>query len=248
MEGTADRSVADLIGPKTSQLLLSLIWVSSDKDLKFGPVSDLVMMAVMLGWLRSHIASISFELKPLMYRIAADAEKFTRFATFHPIEFDGFYHFAAQVVVICFGHQRNLRLVDYCNDVLNYLAVAIHVHLTDLLALLPPGYDHRPLNVPIRQAQPLAAKAAVKARTPAQRLSARSPYKQCPPNEVIERQQHQTEPLIGRNGGGYIEWKWIRQQGKLYGPYPYWRFSCGSKRCSIYLKALAQERRQQRSS
>jgi len=43
----------------------------------------------------------------------------------------------------------------------------------------------------------------------------------------------------GPRGGGWIEWKTIRQGDKNYGPYPYLRVRLGGRKRSIYLKALA---------
>jgi hypothetical protein len=43
----------------------------------------------------------------------------------------------------------------------------------------------------------------------------------------------------GPRGGGWIEWKRIRQGDKSFGPYPYLRVRLGGRQRSIYLKALA---------
>ena len=64
-----------------------------------------VAMTPMLCGLWFNISGFGFELKPLMDSIAANTEEFAGFATFHPIEFDGFDHFAAQVIVVGFGHR-----------------------------------------------------------------------------------------------------------------------------------------------
>lgn len=63
------------------------------------------------------------------------------------------------------------------------------------------------------------------------------------PPEIVQLAVSDGAPLCGSRGSGYIEWKWIRQGDKVYGPYPYWRFVRNGKRCSIYLKQLAQELR-----
>ena len=48
----------------------------------------------------------------------------------------------------------------------------------------------------------------------------------------------------GPRGGGWIEWKTIRQGEKVYGPYPYLRVRLGGRQRSIYLKALAHATRE----
>lgn len=68
------------------------------------------------------------------------------------------------------------------------------------------------------------------------------------PPEIVQSAVSKGAPLCGSRGSGYIEWKWIRQGNKVYGPYPYWRFVRNGKRCSIYLKELAQELRQSASN
>src|SRR5919199_3592815 len=48
----------------------------------------------------------------------------------------------------------------------------------------------------------------------------------------------------GPRGGGWIEWKRIRQGDKTFGPYPYLRVRLGGRQRSIYLKALAHATRE----
>ena len=47
----------------------------------------------------------------------------------------------------------------------------------------------------------------------------------------------------GPRGGGFIEWKHVRDGAKVYGPYPYWRVRLGRRQRSIYLRGLAQATR-----
>ena len=47
----------------------------------------------------------------------------------------------------------------------------------------------------------------------------------------------------GVRGGGWIEWKWMSQGQRRFGPYPYLRVRVGGRQRSIYLKALAQATR-----
>ena len=52
----------------------------------------------------------------------------------------------------------------------------------------------------------------------------------------------------GPRGGGWIEWKRVRQGHKLYGPYPYLRVRLGGRQRSIYLRALAHATREATTS
>jgi hypothetical protein len=67
------------------------------------------------------------------------------------------------------------------------------------------------------------------------------------PAEIVELSED-GDAVCSSRGNGYIEWKTIRHGKKVYGPYPYWRFIRDGKRYSIYLKELAQERRQSTST
>lgn len=67
------------------------------------------------------------------------------------------------------------------------------------------------------------------------------------PSEIGELSE-EDDVVCSSRGNGYIEWKTIRHGDKVYGPYPYWRFIRDGKRYSIYLKELAQERRQSAST
>jgi hypothetical protein len=118
-------------------------------------------------------------------------------------------------------HQHTLCPLE---QALNQLALLertqlqqLQQHLTELLSLLPP-----PCEVP-DWIQPIPEL----------------------PTEIAQKQpENQATLLQGKQGGGSIEWKMIRQAGKSYGPYPYWRFWNGKTHRSIYLKQLAQEQRQ----
>lgn len=94
----------------------------------------------------------------------------------------------------------------------------LHQHVGDLLALLSPPQDSL--------------------------IARHSPSKKPLPKELVGRSSDELEFLRGVRGGGSIEWKYIRQGKKSYGPYPYWRFWMGSTHCSIYLKQFARECRQ----
>jgi hypothetical protein len=48
----------------------------------------------------------------------------------------------------------------------------------------------------------------------------------------------------GVRGGGWIEWKWMSQGQRRFGPYPYLRVRVGGRHRSIYLKALAHATRE----
>jgi hypothetical protein len=52
----------------------------------------------------------------------------------------------------------------------------------------------------------------------------------------------------GPRGGGWIEWRTIRQGDKVYGPYPYYRARLNGRKWTIYLKALAHATRASASS
>src|ERR671929_2355390 len=52
----------------------------------------------------------------------------------------------------------------------------------------------------------------------------------------------------GPRGGGWIEWKRVRQGQRVYGPYPYLRLRLGGRQRSIYLRALAQATREAAAS
>lgn len=67
------------------------------------------------------------------------------------------------------------------------------------------------------------------------------------PDEIVEMSE-EGDVVCSSRGNGYIEWKTIRRGNNVYGPYPYWRFMRDGKRCSIYLKELAQELRQSTST
>ena len=49
----------------------------------------------------------------------------------------------------------------------------------------------------------------------------------------------------GPRGGGYLEWKRIpKPDGRVNGPYPYWRVRLGRRQRSIYLRGVAQAARE----
>ena len=59
-----------------------------------------------------------------------------------------------------------------------------------------------------------------------------------------ERSPFQAGLPQGPRGGGWIEWRRIRQGQKVYGPYSYLRLRLGGRQRSIYLRALAQATRE----
>ena len=69
-----------------------------------------------------------------------------------------------------------------------------------------------------------------------------------PPTPVPEPKPARSPFLAGLpqgpRGGGFIEWKRVRQGQKVYGPYPYLRLRLGGRQRSIYLRALAQATRE----
>lgn len=99
--------VTDIVLPQLCHFHLRLIWVRRHKGSECFPIGDFMAMTPMLCRLWFNISRFGFELKPLVDGIAANPEQFARFATFHPIEFDCFDHFAAQVIVVGFGHRAN---------------------------------------------------------------------------------------------------------------------------------------------
>ena len=52
----------------------------------------------------------------------------------------------------------------------------------------------------------------------------------------------------GVRGGGWIEWKWMSQGQRRFGPYPNLRVRVGGRHRSIYLKALAHATREAAAS
>jgi hypothetical protein len=79
--------------------------MSRHKGSELLPIGNLVAMPSTLDGFGVDISSFSFELKPLMDRIAANPKHFTGFAPFHPVEFVRFEHFAPPVIVVGFRHQ-----------------------------------------------------------------------------------------------------------------------------------------------
>jgi hypothetical protein len=61
---------------------------------------------------RFDIPSLCFQLEPLMNRVAANAEHLTDFTPFHPIQFDRFEYFAAQIIVVGFGYGGTQLVAD----------------------------------------------------------------------------------------------------------------------------------------
>jgi hypothetical protein len=69
-----------------------------------------------------------------------------------------------------------------------------------------------------------------------------------PPPAPISEPKPERSPFLaglpqGPRGGGFIEWKWVRQGAKVYGPYPYLRLRLDGRQRSIYPRALAQATR-----
>jgi hypothetical protein len=65
-----------------------------------------------------------------------------------------------------------------------------------------------------------------------------------PPPAPASEPKPERSPVLaglpqGPRGGGFIEWKRVRQGQKVFGPYPYLRVRLGGRQRSIYLKALA---------
>lgn len=74
-----------------------------------------------------------------------------------------------------------------------------------------------------------------------------------PPPAPVREPKLERSPFLaglpqGPRGGGWIEWKRVRQGDKLYGPYPYLRVRLSGRQCSIYLRALAHATREATTS
>jgi hypothetical protein len=73
-----------------------------------------------------------------------------------------------------------------------------------------------------------------------------------PPVPVTEPKPARSPFLAGLSrgprGGGFIEWKRVRQGQKVYALYPYLRLRLGGRQRSIYLRALAQATREAAAS
>src|ERR687883_309180 len=63
-------------------------------------------------------------------------------------------------------------------------------------------------------------------------------------NAQAERSPFLAGLPAGPRGGGWIEWKRIRQGAKTFGPYPYLRVRLGGRQRSIDLKGLAHATRE----
>ena len=80
------------------------------KSSKLLPVSDFVAMTWRFVTLGTVISCVSFSFEPKINRIATDVKHLAGFTLPHPIKFDRFNYFPAQVIAVSIGH--NSQILD----------------------------------------------------------------------------------------------------------------------------------------